>query len=153
MKRNSKPLYCGLFVRSDELTDKLRTIPGKRLEKLVSVPHVTFAYRPKEYPVDCLGERATVWAFAYGNDGNNEGLLVRVESDSERLRALAERIETPHITCSTARGGRPVDTAALSFTEIPSFSLDAVFGICFADGSVVTEGTDFTYISTNKRTY
>ncbi len=134
-------LYEGLFVNKDELHQKIQP----RLEKPIERPHVTTFYRPNEtrqLNLDSLGSGARIIAIGYGNDGKNEGLLVRVEADDPAIQEACDALETPHITLSVSRDGRPVNTAYLDFTPLEEpFEITGNYGL-YIRGNVITNSND-----------
>lgn len=132
--------YIALFVSRHELDARLRGLGYERLAKPIEHTHMTLAYRPDEVDTALFGEQAELEALGYGRDENNEGLLVRLASASERVRALADGVKTPHITLSVSGDGRPVDTARLDFGPITPFTLHAVFAGWHRDGFVDDTG-------------
>lgn len=123
--REPTPLYHGVFFdrnRLDELVDG--NIPNRHgLPREIRNPHVTFGFHSQ--PVEGFHDGMGVNGFriiGYGNDGVNEGLLVRIP---KRMRRYYQGASQAHITLSLAEGGQPKDTAKLDFTPLDKpFILD-----------------------------
>lgn len=131
----SKMIYTGAFVSTSLIGERFIGT----LSKTIANQHVTFAFKPSIDIQDVinrhLGEDVRITAIGYGNNGENEGLKVRVESESEELNKLIEAIDIPHITISVGENGKPVNTAKLEFKDIPSFTFTGKIG--FYDGREV----------------
>lgn len=123
MEKAKDALWFGLFP-ADEAT--LGFLRGRgTLEKPVDYPHVTFGYKiapPADIDWDAVYD---VVAFAYGNDGENEGYAVFVPDEIGEMYFGAE---LPHITLSTSANGAPVNTAFLSFDNAEPFTIPMKFG-------------------------
>lgn len=141
MKKNprSKYLYVGLFLTEDQAQRIYSHVGGHRLPKTVDSPHVTLAFEPTGAREELFGKLVPFEVIGYGNDGVNEGALVKLgDIDTELLSVASER-PTHHITLSLARGGRAVDTGSLPFSPIEPLCLEAPYGGCTRDGTVVLE--------------
>ncbi len=120
--------YSGLFVNRDEL---YQACPPQ-LEKTVDEPHVTINFRPesKQLHLDQVGSNAKIIAIGYGNDGKNEGLLVKVESDDPEIQAAVDEVAVPHITLSYSKDSHPMYTSGLEFTPLEQpFEISGTYGI------------------------
>lgn len=140
MAEKKEVIYTGFFVEREELERILQTegLP-QRLQIPIEYPHVTLAFKPAEAHEELYGTRAVLEAFAYGNDGRNEGLAVRVETGEPVLAALVGEVAVPHITLSVADGAQAVDTADLDFEPIRPFRIKGTFGGFYADSFGDTE--------------
>lgn len=127
-------IYTGWFLDPNQLRQALCGLPSHRLSKEIATPHVTLAFRPKEVFSSCFGTRATITAIGYGNDGENEGLLVTVQPEAEPLRQVLSSVSVPHITLSTSDTGKPVNTAKLDFIPISPIVLNGIYGGCRYNG-------------------
>lgn len=121
-------IYAGLFVNPDELYSQF----PPSLSHKIRDPHVTTAYRPGTDKVflDSLGSDATIRVVGYGNNGQNEGLLVEVMASSPAIqKTLIERTAMDdntgrikpvpmHITLSIAEGAEAVNTRNLDFKTL-----------------------------------
>ena len=119
--------YRGCFIPTAQLEEAIRHV-GERLAKPVLHPHVTFAYLPETVDTALFGERLTLRAVGYGNDGQNEGLLVQPVSIPARLKPMFDSIEVPHVTLSVGEHGEAVNTRYLQFHPIEPFEIEGVFG-------------------------
>lgn len=114
------PVYEGFFIRE--------TLPHK-LAKDVEYKHITTAFRPYYVHEELYGTEAKFMITGYGNDGVNEGYLVKLVScESQELIDLFNNISVPHITLSTSIEGKPVDTANIQFTPYDGGVVTAIFG-------------------------
>ena len=130
--------YIGCFVSREELFHCVKGISTGHLDRLIEAPHITFEYKPDEVDESLFGERIRVVAVGYGNDGQNEGLKVKVYADNKKITGMAEEIEVPHITLSVGMEGRAYDTRHLEFYAIKPFELEGVFGGYRQDGTINT---------------
>ena len=124
----SKMIYTGAFVSTSLIGERF----VGTLSKTIANQHVTFAFKPSSDVQDVinrhLGEDVRITAIGYGNDGENEGLKVKVESESEELNRLIEAIDIPHITISVGENGKPVNTKTLDFKPIKPFQIKGTLG-------------------------
>ena len=145
----SQVVYTGIFIDPDEIYGNITP----SLSHKIRDPHVTVAYRPRvgELLLDSLGSAAHIEAIAYGNDGKNEGLLVRVTCDDMAVqRTLGEResmgadgesrLVPMHVTLSIADGAKAVDTRNLQFRPLENtFELRGKYGYFCKDGTLVSD--------------
>ena len=132
-------IYTGVFFNKEELLKKVEFLGEERLERVIADPHVTFAFRPKTVDTSLFGEKVTVEAVGYGNNGKNEGLVVTLKSNNSKIMEMSKVIPVPHITLSVSADGKPVDTWALAFLEMKEpFIIEGTFG-AFTPEGVVTE--------------
>lgn len=127
--KNTK--YCGIFVDSEELYQKM---PGT-LDKVIEHPHVTIKYRPEEQELHghLIGQNVEIEAIGYGKDEENEGLLVRLKADNDELQKLCDQIPVPHITLSISENGKAVNTSNLQFAELQEpFLINGSYGAFIA---------------------
>ena len=130
-----RTVYTGLFISPEELYSRRQAT----LEKPIEHPHVTTAFKPDSDQLHLaqIGSNAKIYAIGYGNDGENEGLLVKVEADSLEVQEACDALEIPHITLSTSRRGQAKNTAFLEFTPLEEpIELDGQFGI-FSQGAII----------------
>lgn len=115
-KVKDKAFYTGIFVDREELYNKFPA----HLENSVEKPHVTINFAPNETQLHLeeLGSDAKVFAVGYGNNGKNEGLLVKVETDNPVLEKAIKDIEVPHITLSCSNDSHPMYTSKLEFSPL-----------------------------------
>ena len=111
-----KTLYAGVFIEADDLFSKAPAT----LEKRIKTPHVTTSFRPTsdQLHLDQLGSGARIIAIGYGNDGKNEGLLVKIEADDPEIQAACDQLDKPHITLSTSADGLAKNTVNLDFQPL-----------------------------------
>jgi len=130
-----KVLYNGLFVDPEELYSKAQPT----LAKPIKTPHVTTAFKPNlsQLNLEQLGSEARIIAVGYGNDGKNEGLLVRVEADDPVVQEACDALKTPHITLSISKDGQAKNTAFLDFSPLEHpIEITGRYGV-FAQGKAV----------------
>lgn len=131
-----KVFYAGLFVDREEL---YKNAPA-HLENTIEKPHVTTNFAPDETQLhlDELGSDAKIFAIGYGNNGKNEGLLVRVEADDPAIQKAVDTIKVPHITLSFSNDSHPKYTSDLDFSPLEHpFELDGTYCLHMKDDSLV----------------
>ena len=107
-------IYTGTFVDANELYQKY---PPK-LDQPTAEPHVTAVFRPQDdaqLHLGDLGAEVRITPIGYANNGMNEGILVKCESDDQNIQTVLDGIRVPHITLSCSKDGNPVDTGKLEF--------------------------------------
>ena len=125
-------IYEGFFLHD---TDVKGTLVKDVLHK-----HITTEFRPVNTHKHLYGAYASFTVTGYGNDGENEGYSVEmVECDNEELLDIYKNIKIPHVTLSTGKKGKPVDTANLEFTECQPLYITGRFGGFTGGGEVVYE--------------
>ena len=129
-KVKEETFYAGFFVDREELYGRaaaLRKIVGgesgidaTQLVHTVEKPHVTTKFAPEvsDLHIDELGSAAKITVIGYGNDGINEGFLVKVAADDPVMQAVLDKVRNPHITLSYSEGGHPKDTVDLDFRPL-----------------------------------
>lgn len=120
--------YIGCFVKSGTLHKAIRSIRQKPLENDIQFPHITFSYMPEEVNQELFGTLVSITVIGYGNDGNNEGLLVQLSSENIDVQEMIDKIQVPHITISVSNNGQPVNTRYLSFSAIEPIHLTGKVG-------------------------
>ena len=142
-------IYAGLFVDPTYLYDKFPPTLAHRIRD----PHVTTAFRPgvEKLLLGSLGSNADIRAVGYGNDGQNEGLLVEVTADDPAVQKIIdERIEPDetgklrsfpvHITLSIADNAKAVNTRNLDFRPLPTpVDLTGVYQLFCKDGTLIAD--------------
>ena len=115
-RAKDKVFYTGIFVDREELYDKFPA----QLENPVEAPHITANFAPDETQLhlDELGSGAKVYAIGYGNDGKNEGILVKVEADDPVIQKAVDAVKVPHITLSCSDDSHPMYTSKLAFSPL-----------------------------------
>ena len=137
--------YAGLFVDREEL---YRKAPA-HLMNTVEYPHVTTKFAPDvpDLHLEQPGPGAKIKVIGYGNDGKNEGFLVRIESDDPGIQAIVDRIRNPHITLSYGEGCHPKDTIDLPFQPLPEedqFELPGIYCLHLKNNTLVNNIGELT---------
>lgn len=130
-----RTVYAGLFIDPEDLHSKRQAT----LEKPTKHPHITTAFRPgsDQLHLAQIGSSAKIYAAGYGNDGENEGLLVKIEADNPVIQKVCDALTAPHITLSISKKGQAKNTAHLKFTPLEEpIELKGNYGL-FAQGSVI----------------
>jgi hypothetical protein len=120
MKTLTNVIYFGLFFETSDL-------PTPTLKRVVHNPHITFEFKPTTLPEEIIFEIFSVKVIGYGNDGQNEGLLIELPSD---LKKYYKGQSVVHITLSTDKKGKPVDTGKIPYKLFPnSFEVEGVIDV------------------------
>ena len=119
-------IYYGLFIESGDIK------PGT-LECPISHPHITFEFKPKEWPTHLIGKTFDIQIVSEGNDGVNEGLGVKLP---EELLPYYKGAKIPHITLSVAKGGIPVSTAFIDYAPYDGGTVQATMKLFTSSGPV-----------------
>ena len=119
--------YIGCFFDPQALQQFPMSKREGPLYRQISMPHVTFAYAPKEVPFSIFGAEVTVKVVGYGCDGVNEALQVELVEFPDALLPLITEIQVPHITLSVAKGGKPIGSRFLHFQPVESFLFYILF--------------------------
>lgn len=130
-------IYLGCFINSEELDAAICGIRRKRLKREIQHPHITLSYRPERVNRLMFGKLIHITIIGYGNDGMNEGLLVRLYSDDSDVQTMIEQVCVPHITLSVSSDGKSLNTRYLSFESIVPVQLTGRFGGFTKYGRVV----------------
>ena len=117
-----KPIYWGLFLIKN-IKGQLPTVPNQ---------HVTFGFKTEMPQMPSINDIYNITVVGYGCNGTNEGFQVEIPSELEKFYNGAN---IKHITVGVANGGKPVNTATLSFEKIESFTVQAKLGY-FQNGKV-----------------
>ena len=137
--RNENIHYAGLFLDFDYMWEKISRITDGRFRRVIKRPHITLLYKPEIPDYSLVGTKARVIVTGYGYNEENEGLSVKIETDNERLKALFDAVEKPHITLTVAKEGHSVNTRYVDFRSVPMVTLTAVYGVVTDDGELITE--------------
>jgi hypothetical protein len=129
-------IYTGCFLDRDTLLRAVAPIRQSPLVRAIEAPHVTSAFRPKWVDRALFGSQMELALIGYGNDGNNEGVLVELRQADAAVRDLFEQIPVPHITLAVSETGKPVDTKNLRFTPIQTIVLTGTYGGYLPNGRV-----------------
>lgn len=111
-------LYTGIFFNKEQIESAITLSGVSTLEKRIGFPHVTFEFKPKTIDKELFGKEVDVLITGHANDGKNEGFSVEVVSDDEKIRKAMQEVKVPHITVSTSKDGKPVDTGKLNFEPL-----------------------------------
>ncbi len=143
-------IYSGVFVDPDEIYDLF----PPSLSQQIRDPHVTAVFRPdaEKMFLDALGSGAKINIVGYGNDGKNEGVLVKVEAEDPGVqKALEDNVASDHqdgedkplmthITLSIADGAAAYNTRNLEFSELEEpVSINGVFKLFGKDGKLIDD--------------
>ena len=142
---SQKVVFAGLFVDPEKLHDKAKP----RLERVIKNPHVTTSFKPgaRQLNLDELGTGARIIATGYGNDGKNEGLLVKIEADDPAIQEACDALKKPHITLSVSKDGSPVDTSRIKFVPLEKpFEITGTYGL-FSQGKVIDDKNELEQCS------
>jgi hypothetical protein len=129
-------IYIGCFVDRETLLQAVDPIRETPLSCTIEAPHVTFAFRPKWVDRSLFGSSIELALVGYGNDGENEGVLVELLQASPEVRTLFDQIPVPHITLAVSETGKPVDTKDLLFHPISPVVITGTFGGYLPNGTV-----------------
>ena len=117
-----KPVYWGLFLTKN-IEGQLPTVPNQ---------HVTFGFKTEMPQIPNINDVYDITIIGYGYNETNEGFQVEIPLELEKFYNGAN---VKHITIGVANGGKPVNTANLSFEKIESFTVQAKLGY-FQNGKV-----------------
>lgn len=120
--------YVGCFFDYNELSALVENLRKNPLKNNKTNPHVTFEYHPEVVNTLLFGAEITAEITGYGNDGENEGLCVRLLCSDKQLSDMAARIEKPHITLAVSDSGQAVNTRFLEFEEITPLRIVGKYG-------------------------
>ena len=135
-----KTVYAGLFLDPNDLYQKAQPT----LEKPIKAPHITTSFKPtlEQLNLEQIGSGAKITAIGYGNDGKNEGLLVKIEADDPEIQKACDAVETPHITLSLGKDALAKNTAFLDFQPLEKpIELTGTYGL-FSQGKVIDSPED-----------
>lgn len=137
-------VYVGYFIEPEQFEELLGRLDEQglgdgHLHRMISCPHVTMEYMPRDAHGELFGKTRTMTVVGYGNDGRNEGVMVELgTTGDDELARLGESVPMPHVTLSVSRDGRPVDTGGLEFSPLDEpFELEGRFGGFTTDRRVV----------------
>lgn len=141
-------IYSGIFVDPGEIYDAF----PPQLSHKIRDPHITTAYRPdaKGVHLDDLGSSASIQIIGYGNNGQNEGLLVKIAAESPIIQKTIDERVAPdeagelkpvlsHITLSIADGAEAVNTKYLDFKPLETpINLSGKYALFCKDGTLIS---------------
>lgn len=116
----SKVIYTGAFIDAKELERQLEKhgVNRQKLWREIRDTHATFQFRPKEVDESLFGCPVDIRVIGYGVNAQNEGLLVEISCGNEKVQALCDQVEVPHITLSVSEDGKPVNTRYVDFAPV-----------------------------------
>ena len=119
-----KIVFEGIFFDRDEVLKLAELIGTERLEHVAKHPHVTTSIYPKKVLESyTIGEKVKCEIVGYGNDGQTEGVLVKLPEGKPCNNTI------PHIMISNVEGAKTADTSLLVFEMLPqSVYLEGTFG-------------------------
>ena len=120
--------YVGCFFDCEELFSAVSHLRREPLKNEKKKPHVTFLYAPSEVDTSLFGTEIEATVTGYGNDGENEGLLVTLSCREPRLAKDIEKIAVPHITLAVSDSGQAVNTKRLSFSPVAPVKITGHYG-------------------------
>ena len=138
-KVKQETFYSGIFVNREELYNKAPA----HLKNTIEKPHVTTNFAPDETQLhlESLGSESKITAIGYGNNGKNEGLLVKVESDDPIIQKAIDSVKVPHITLSYSDGSHPMYTSDLEFTPLSEpFELSGEYCLHLKNDTLINNG-------------
>jgi 2'-5' RNA ligase len=130
------PIYTGIFLDNA----RVYALFPPQLSVRPSHLHVTLSFRGgvESAHEELLGEVVDVRIVAYGNDGKNEGLKVELLAENPELQKLCDAVEVPHITLSTSREAKMVNTRFLEFAPLEKpVELTGRYGIVTRSGLLI----------------
>lgn len=116
-------IYEGIFI--DNFYDNI----SPTLERSIDRPHITTAFKPKQFHTEWIGEEVEIICTGYGIDKDNEGFSVNLKARNPALQQIIDAIEKPHITISVSKIGKPVNTKQLTFKQINQIKFIGHFNI------------------------
>lgn len=134
----SKYIYTACFLPLEQIYEISNYYGLTHLEQVVQNPHMTVEFRPQTVDESLFGEQVEITLVGYGNNARNEGFKVVAHADNAKLQQMIEKILIPHITISTSRSGKPVDTKSLNFDRIKPTTLLGTYGAYNQFGQIIT---------------
>ena len=149
-KQVKEPLviYEAVFLDKSEINEIFRSIRGEEppYELTPNEYHITVTFRSPVASYKLYGTKVTINGIAYkagdvpndeGGYSQNEGILVRLQSDNPEFNALIDSIQPKvwHITGSYS--DKSIYTGSLDFSDAEpvSFSISGTFGAFMTDKS------------------
>lgn len=134
----SNYIYTGCFLPLEKIDEVSHYYGLTHLDQIVQNPHMTVEFRPRTVDESLFGEEVRITLVGYGNDTKNEGFKVVAHTKNAKLQQIIEKVLVPHITISTSRSGKPIDTGLLDFSQIKPVTLLARYGAYNRFGQVIT---------------
>ena len=145
-------IYAGVFFNSEAVEAAVEKSGRVMLEKAITLPHVTLAFRPSDEDMrklqGLLGKEVEVKLDEFAYNDRNAGFCVSIVIPNGVVSDFLKG-KLPHITTSVGADGRPVDTPKLfdgSFEGVNSVQmtntqiLSGRIGVFCSDGQVHYEG-------------
>lgn len=143
-------IYVGIFFGLEAVKSVVKQNGGVALEKEISLPHVTLAFRPSDVELQklqlLLGKEIKVKLDEFAYNNRNAGFKVSVVTPNGVVNDFLKG-KLPHITTSVGADGRPVDTPKLfdgsfgnvNFVQVDSQTIIGRIGVFCSDGQVYYE--------------
>lgn len=144
-------IYAGIFFDVNAVEAAVNQNGGVMLEKAITLPHVTLAFRPSTEDMQklqpLLGKEVEVKLDEFAYNDRNAGFQVSIITPNGVVEDFLKG-KLPHITTSVGQDGRPVDTPKLfdgSFEGVNSVQmantqiLSGRIGVFCSDGQVYYE--------------
>lgn len=143
-------IYVGIFFGLEAVKSAVKQNGGVALEKEISLPHVTLAFRPSDVELQklqlLLGKEIKVKLDEFAYNNRNAGFKVSVVTPNGVVNDFLKG-KLPHITTSVEADGRPVDTPKLfdgsfgnvNFVQVDSQTIIGRIGVFCSDGQVYYE--------------
>lgn len=143
-------IYVGIFFGLEAVKSAVKQNGGVALEKEISLPHVTLAFRPSDVELQklqlLLGKEIKVKLDEFAYNNRNAGFKVSVVTPNGVVNDFLKG-KLPHITTSVEADGRPVDTPKLfdgsfgnvNFVQVDSQTIIGRIGVFCSDGHVYYE--------------
>lgn len=120
--------YIGCFIDPQVFKESINKVRLNPLRNEIKYSHITFIYRPEEVEESLFGKDIEVVIIGYGNDGENEGVKVKIISEDAILQSMIDKIDVPHITVAIADNGKSVNTKYLKYKGIKHIKLMGKYG-------------------------
>ena len=144
-------IYAGVFFDSTAVEAAVGQNGGVVLEKVISLPHVTLAFRPSDEEMQMLqlllGKEIEVSLDEFAYNNRNAGFKVSIVTPDCVVVNDFLKGKLPHITTSVSQEGRPVETPKLfdgsfenvNFVQVDSQTITGRIGAFCSDGQVYYE--------------
>lgn len=109
-------IYWGLFLEENQ---------NGKLEKQIKNQHITFGYKTAPPAEVIFGKEYQIKIVGYGINEENEGYEVELSKELKKFYNGAEKV---HITLSTSKEGKAVNTKNVNFEPIAERVLKCKMG-------------------------
>mgnify|MGYP004518577431 CR=1 FL=1 len=145
-----KVIYIGVFFDLEAVKSAVKQNGGVALEKEISLPHITLAFRPSDVELQklqpLLNKEVEVKLDEFAHNDRNAGFRVSIVAPDGIVENFLKG-KIPHITTSVGKDGRPVDTPKLfdgsfegvNFVQVDSQTIIGRIGVFCSDGQVYYE--------------